>query len=86
MTPVIDFVKCPRCAQEWIQGDLDLVCAKCAPAMQMDLCLQDLLTSLSTLEEVNSELLATRQKIITSLYTRLKKLNKTIKPTVDDTK
>lgn len=79
MTQVIDFVKCPRCEKEYIQGDLELVCIKCAPGMQMDLCLQDLLTSMTNLEEIAPELLATRKKIIYNLLTRLKKLNKAIK-------
>lgn len=76
---IIDFVKCPRCEKEYIQGDLELVCAKCAPAMQMDLCLQDLLTSLTNLEQIEPELLSSRKKIIYNLHTRLKNLNKATK-------
>lgn len=82
MAQVIDFVKCPRCKKEYIQGDLELVCKDCAPAMQADLDLQSLLTSISALEDQVSELgpvvLKDRAKILNNLIHRLKKIHKEV--------
>lgn len=49
---VVDMTQCPYCRENWIIEEQDLVCERCAPALNVDLAIGEILVAVEELTKL----------------------------------
>lgn len=77
---IIDYVTCAYCDKEWTRSDLGGICSICEPKVSVDIAVVDMNTAISTLENMDREVVGRQWRVLLALQNRLAELIGLVKP------